>query len=385
MSIINQYVIFEGYISILTVIIFVIYNLIFLRGRLLKKVLVPIALINAVLVINLFIGIFFTFAFGNSVNIFLQESHGLRLLALFLTKFLFFMVCIFILKLDKNENSELSTTEMMAAIGVFIITMIMGISAFELEFERINKDTLIIILIIGIVFINVYIIYMVKLISVKNAKKIEVTILQTQANVQKSIIEDAGNISKEIKRFKHDVKHHFVGILTLMEESKTDEAISYLKNLLKEYDTHIFDYIHISNAVVNAILNFKIGKCRRFNIDLKIEIDSEIDFGKFSETDLCILISNIFDNAIEACVKSKHPRIVISISNSNGYLCITLKNSISESVLKNNSLLKTTKSDSEKHGIDIMSIRKIVHKYDGILDFSEVNGYFITDAWLKTP
>jgi sensor histidine kinase YesM len=170
-------------------------------------------------------------------------------------------------------------------------------------------------------------------------------------------------------------------VLGNIENGDAESAQSYLKNLLHEYEASIFKYICVDNSAINSILNLKISRCHANKIDIKVEVES--DFSHFNDIDLCVLIANLLDNAIEASYNVDEPQISVTIKNNKNYLCITIKNRIDTSVLDKNEQLKTTKSDKSRHGFGLYSIAQIVEKYDGMKSFYEKNGCFVADIWLK--
>ena len=190
------------------------------------------------------------------------------------------------------------------------------------------------------------------------------------------------HISKEIKKAEHDLKHHLLSVLGTLENGDTEQAETYLRTLLKEYETSIFKYVSLENSTINSVLNFKIGRCHANGIDLKLEIES--DFKGFDDTDICVLLSNLLDNAIEASLLvEEHPAITLAVTNKQNYLCILIRNRIMQSVLKQNEQLKTTKQNKKNHGLGLYSVGQIVDKYEGMKNFYEKNGYFVADIWLK--
>ena len=205
--------------------------------------------------------------------------------------------------------------------------------------------------------------------------------LELQLSEQKTMIEETGNISREIKKAEHDLRHHLLSVLGNIENGNTEAAEIYLKQLLHDYETSIFKYIYIDNSAVNSILNMKISRCHANKIDIKTEIES--DFSDFSDIDICVLLANLLDNAIEASLNVNFPQITVSIRNEKNYLCIVIRNRIENSVLEENGQLLTTKADKSKHGLGVYSISQIVDKYDGMKTYYEKNGYFVADIWLK--
>ncbi len=95
---------------------------------------------------------------------------------------------------------------------------------------------------------------------------------------------------------------------------------------------------------------------------------------------MSILLSNLLDNAIAGCSISE-PSIELTISRKKSLTYIAVCNSIDSSVLENNPELVTNKADSSDHGFGIKSIKNIVKKYEGSVDFKEDNLKFIAEIW----
>lgn len=220
-----------------------------------------------------------------------------------------------------------------------------------------------------------------KKINKENQNKLRISMLEMQLSEQKTMIEETGNISREIKKAEHDLRHHLQCVLGNIENGNSEAAEIYLKQLLHDYETSIFKYIYIDNSTVNSIINMKISRCHANRIDIKTEIES--DFSDFSDIDICVLLANLLDNDIEASAKVSSPQIILNIRNEKNYLCITVKNRIEKSVLDKNQTLQTTKKNKSRHGLEIYSNFQIVEKYDGMKSYYEKNGYFIADIWLK--
>lgn len=91
--------------------------------------------------------------------------------------------------------------------------------------------------------------------------------------------------------------------------------------------------------------------------------------------DLCNLIGNMFDNAIEASQNSEKRFIYFEISQKNDNLNIFLKNSIDQSVLTSNPHLQSTKK-SNNHGFGTSIIKEIAMRHHGIADFYEEDNCF---------
>ena len=105
---------------------------------------------------------------------------------------------------------------------------------------------------------------------------------------------------------------------------------------------------------------------------IDVQISNHLSVQKL---DLCTILSNLCDNAIEASVSVADPLIQIQLKEIKGYLSLTVKNRTEEDVLKKNPSFITTKKDQNLHGLGITIIRNIVKKYGGSFRFSYENGY----------
>ena len=143
-----------------------------------------------------------------------------------------------------------------------------------------------------------------------------------------------------------------------------------------------YQSIRTGNRVVDIVANTKLLKCREEGIKTVVRIMSfPINI---SDTDICVLLGNLFDNAIEECMGIQCEReICFEFLNKKSYVNIKIKNSLKSSILRQNPELNTTKKDKNLHGIGLRSVRDVVNKYEGMIDFYEEGTYFIADVWLK--
>ena len=139
--------------------------------------------------------------------------------------------------------------------------------------------------------------------------------------------------------------------------------------------------MNTGSAVIDAVINRRLEVCAEKNIEMKCLIDTR--FVSDNDVDVSILLSNLLDNAIEGCSGIDYPQIELIVKRKKSLTYITVKNSIVRSVLNENPKLKTRKKDKSAHGYGIRSIKNIAEKYNGSVDFFEVNGCFITEIWLE--
>jgi sensor histidine kinase regulating citrate/malate metabolism len=222
---------------------------------------------------------------------------------------------------------------------------------------------------------------MIMLISTQNEKSKQISLLELQISQQKQAIEQMDMLQKKIRQTNHDNLNHLYCLQELIKENHNlDEANEYLKTLINKNPEITTAHIQIPDAFLRAVLTVKMEMCRDKNIQVSLKTDD-------SETpcqsvDLCILLSNLLDNAIEASAKISKPEIEIILSQQKSYYTIIVRNRIENSVLKDNAELKTTKSDKEYHGIGIQSVKGIVSRYNGMMEYYEKDMWFTASIWI---
>ncbi len=181
-------------------------------------------------------------------------------------------------------------------------------------------------------------------------------------------------VTRMLLKLKGDKEYNF-------SVNEYSNANKYIEEIVKNKLNFSCKQINTGNRAVDIIANMKLMQCKKENIFTVVNVgtfETAID-----DTDMCSLLGNVFDNAIESCLISNTDReIHFEITQKKGYINIILKNSISESVLQSNPELKTTKSQKGIHGYGIKSVKDIVKKYNGMIEFFEKNSVFIADIWL---
>ena len=167
----------------------------------------------------------------------------------------------------------------------------------------------------------------------------------------------------------HDFKNHLRTIQSMREE----ESSAYISSLLKEYTTSEPQF-HSGNRYVDAVINSKypvfVKNKIRFSYNSRMPKTIQIP-----ATDLCAIVANQLDNAIEACIKIYPPEkrwIQYTTDKSGDMFILICENSIVYgSVPLNTPLLSTKKNSKHLHGLGLKSIENSAERCGGAL-FNEV-------------
>ena len=188
------------------------------------------------------------------------------------------------------------------------------------------------------------------------------------------------NLHENVRRMKHDMKNHLMVIASYFNSGDYDEAKAYISRILDKLNA-MYSYIETGNSLMNHILTEKLNAARDKGISVKAEVET-LFFGRMESIDFSALLSNLLDNAIEACGPEETPEIVVTIARRRDYETMLVKNKISHSVLESNPKLHSSKAEQGSHGMGILQIRSITEKYAGMCDFYEEDGYFCACAFI---
>lgn len=174
--------------------------------------------------------------------------------------------------------------------------------------------------------------------------------------------------------YRHDLRHHMNYLSTCISEDKLQEAAIYIKQTCEGIEsTKVIQYS--TNESINLILSSYTSKAKEIGIRTDI-IVSASDFSRFLILDLCSLLSNALENAMEACKQMKagqNPYIKLRMYEKSNKLCLDIRNSYDvEPIFEQGIPI----SHHNGHGIGVKSIIHVVEKHQGVYRFSVKEGIF---------
>lgn len=188
------------------------------------------------------------------------------------------------------------------------------------------------------------------------------------------------DILENAKRL-HDFHHHLRVISTLAEQTGSDAVVQYVESLL-EASYRESAMCHSKNDIIDAVINCSIVEAQKSKIqfDYELFLSSKISVAPM---DLCAVLGNQIENAIEACQKitEEHSRYVkVTLSQRGGFFVSRVVNSAAENPFSAEGKLVTRKKDETLHGLGIKSIQSTVEKYNGYVKNSYSNHAFTSEA-----
>ena len=179
----------------------------------------------------------------------------------------------------------------------------------------------------------------------------------------------------ELRVLRHDLKHVLTTVASLISQNKINEAMQIINEQVETVENNRITK-YCKDPVINSVIcNYK-ELCLENKINLKIKIHN-IDGALYIKgSDIGILLSNLFDNAINATKKLKNNRrIEVKFVNTDGRLVLQFKNNYDGEIEFDRNDMPT--SFKEGHGIGTVSIASFVKKYNLNLDYEINNNVFI--------
>ena len=212
-------------------------------------------------------------------------------------------------------------------------------------------------------------------------RKIEKQIASYQQELIETHYREVDTMYRQIRGWRHDYRNH---IQTMKAYAAAGDwyAIRHYLDLLDKDLTTVDTVIRTGNPMTDAILNSKISlaKARGFEVVADAHIPVKL---KSSEIDLCCIIGNLFDNAIEASEKLPEGQRVIRVymDMRNTQLYISFTNfTAGKKMKKEGKLFRSTKG--EGHGFGLVRIDSIVERLDGYISRNSEDGAFTTEILL---
>lgn len=201
-----------------------------------------------------------------------------------------------------------------------------------------------------------------------------------QNKLLKNEVDEVHNLYLTMRGWRHDYHNHMQSVKAYLAMDSLEEARAYLDALEQDLD-EINLLFNTGNINADAVLNAKISLAikKGIQVDYKAAVPKTL---AVSDSDLCVVIGNLIDNAVESCEKvapeNQFIRLYIGIFQKQLYLSVS--NATSETVRKLDEQYISTKRGNHGHGLK--RINKIVDKYGGFVNRKNEPGVFVTEILL---
>lgn len=210
------------------------------------------------------------------------------------------------------------------------------------------------------------------------SKQIDKRIAAYQRELIETHYREVENMYRQIRGWRHGYRNHIQMMKVLAANGDMDALKAYLDELDTDLNT-VDTVVKTGNPMADAILNSKISLARSRNIPTQVDAHIPVKL-KMSELDLCCIIGNLFDNAMEASMalpeEKRMIRVYMDMKGTQLYISFT-NFTAAKKLSKVGKGFKTSKG--EGHGFGLVRIDDIVSRYDGYLSRNSEDGAFTTE------
>lgn len=180
------------------------------------------------------------------------------------------------------------------------------------------------------------------------------------------------------RREHHEIRHHVALMAEMLSSGQQERARAYAQSLLERVET-LPSGTYSANPIINAIVGRYLNEARRAGITVSADI-RDAEKTMLRDEELCILLTNTLENALEACLKmpSEAERFIrFKLRATEDHLAVTCENSTDAMVtIDSKGNISTSKKEPEHHGFGLPVMRQIAQKYGGQFTVACTEGVF---------
>jgi len=175
------------------------------------------------------------------------------------------------------------------------------------------------------------------------------------------------------RKFRHDIKNLLLGLHGMIKDGRNDKALEYIEELEGMCDS-LKPKFGTGNFIADTILAAKDTKASKTHT--AIDFEGAIPMEGIRDVDMVVVLSNLLDNAIEACERLEgDKRIRVKSILKKNIWVLNVENPSAAVKIEGNRVA-TTKSDAAFHGFGLANIERAAAKYGGNLRISYEEGLF---------
>ncbi len=209
-------------------------------------------------------------------------------------------------------------------------------------------------------------------------KIIDKRIVRYQSDLLATHYAEVENMYRQTRGWRHDYRNHIQVLKNYAQMGDLEAVKAYLDELAEDLNT-VDMALKTGNKMTDVILNSKISLARSKEIQVRADAHVPVKLTT-AQIDLCIILGNLFDNAIEACLKlpSKERMIRVYMEMKNTQLYISFTNTTAQKKQKReNGRFASTKGGG--HGYGLVRVDTIIERYQGYIRRGSEDGAFTTE------
>lgn len=206
--------------------------------------------------------------------------------------------------------------------------------------------------------------------------------IEKQNEQQREYFQQLLEKEEETKRFRHDIINDLIMLQNYCKSEKYEDLSKYLDSSIGTIVDISKSNYDVGNDIVNTALNYYLKPLKK-----KCEIEVEGYIGNdlnIDQRDLCIIVSNIVKNAVEAVQDAGKGKIQFQIKQGNHYISIKLTNTHNKEIMiDKNGIPVTSKKDVNRHGFGLKNVIEMIKSNEGRYNFNITDNSFMIHIFVK--
>ena len=369
--------------SVLAIFNFFFFLQLFYQGEKLKKLFL-VAMYYILLYAVDYLGMAGSLLILNTDIGTLYNSKLAYIIVALLSKIMLIYSCIIFSKIVENRRKDEKFSVLKwGQILVVPICMILNLTVVVYDLIKNNEITFVLFLDIVLLLAGTFI-YAYLETELEKKKQIEISnlILTQQIQAEEKQAELVRNHLQEQRKLTHDFQNHLYTLQELLKNPKhTEEARAYIGQLTEKSEEKM-QAVYTKNPIIDALLNQKYNVCKREQIPVFFELNDLHTFD-IKQEKIVVILSNILDNAIEACRKQEMGRYIkVKFLSDNLETILSIQNATNGEKQSHFEQFVSTKEDRLLHGYGLKNALQAVEDSGGTGEIACGNGIFqFTAVW----
>ena len=233
-----------------------------------------------------------------------------------------------------------------------------------------------------LVLANIGIIYLIQAIQETARKERDAAILQQKIELQGESFAILENDYKSQRKATHEFKRHLQTLDGLIRNHEYETAKAYITRLQNDRSLRVFQ-IHSHNPVIDTVLNQKYQQALDSDIRMQVQVN-DLHSVEIPSDSLVVLLSNLLDNALEACTAYDGERNIQCKIIYQDSLFVSVSNTSNPVEIKDGEI-STHKLDKRNHGFGIPAIRFTLKQLNAEYVFGYESNIFQFSAEIPNP
>lgn len=371
-------VVFEGLGIFALFLLSAIISIVLLEGKFWQKI------IRAGLIVVMMV--FVSILIGSIVGLFVDSSYLelvynvslSKYISMILVQLVIYVLVKIVIRHTRNNELGENVIYSVLVVALSLISIVTVVFLQKLVIEENQQGVIIYTCIVftGIMLLVIasLIVYGVseKMYAEKIRKELEIAVYKRQ----KYDLNQMNDTVRQVEKVKHELNKICMTTSKLLRDKNYEQAEEFLNKFYDNEVCGVSSVTYTDNVILNYILNTKISICKELNIDVRCVVNGSID--GIDDVDLHCIMTNLWDNAIEAVQNLTQKEIICYIFGSDDSVNIELHNTVHTGLTQFDVNMKTTKKEPRGHGYGLLNIKNTVQKYNGICEYNKGENNYLT-------